>query len=95
MEIKKIASAGTMESSDVYVEIEPGFGELDIQLESVVKVQYGAAIEATVRDVLQELDVTDACVRVNDRGALDAVFARQYPQYADQRQLPGLRCHYF
>jgi citrate lyase subunit gamma (acyl carrier protein) len=73
LEIKKIASAGTMESSDVLVEIEPGFGGLDIQLESVVKVQYGAAIEATVRDVLQELDVTDACVRVNDRGALDCV----------------------
>ena len=73
MEIKKIASAGTMESSDVYVEIEPGNGQLEICLESVVKVQYGAAIEATVRDVLQELEVTDATVRVNDRGALDCV----------------------
>ncbi len=73
MEIKKIASAGTMESSDVYVEIEPGNGRLDISLESVVKVQYGAAIEATVRDVLQEQGVTDACVRVTDRGALDCV----------------------
>ena len=73
MEIKKIASAGTMESSDVYVEIEPGTGRLDISLESGVKVQYGAAIEATVRDVLQEQGVTDACVRVTDRGALDCV----------------------
>ena len=73
MEIKKIASAGTMESSDVYVEIEPGNGQLEICLESVVKVQYGAAIEATVRDVLNELEVADACVRVNDRGALDCV----------------------
>ena len=73
MEIKKIASAVTMESSDVYVEIEPGNGQLEICLESVVKVQYGAAIEATVRDVLNELDVADACVRVNDRGALDCV----------------------
>ena len=73
MEIKKIASAGTMESSDVYVEIEPGNGQLEICLESVVKVQYGAAIEAPVRDVLNELDVADACVRVNDRGALDCV----------------------
>lgn len=73
MEIKKIASAGTMESSDVYVEIEPGNGQLEIQLESVVKVQYGAAIEAAVRDVLQEQGITDACVRVNDRGALDCV----------------------
>jgi len=73
LEIKKIASAGTMESSDVYVEIEPGNGQLEIQLESVVKVQYGAAIEAAVRDVLQEQGITDACVRVNDRGALDCV----------------------
>lgn len=73
MEITKIASAGTMESSDVYVEIEPGNGQLEICLESVVKVQYGAAIEATVREVLQEQGVTDACVRVNDRGALDCV----------------------
>ena len=32
MEIKKIASAGTMESSDVYVEIEPGNGQLEICL---------------------------------------------------------------
>ena len=73
MDILKRASAGTMESSDAYIEIEPGQNGLSIQLESVVKVQYGAAIEATVRDVLQELDVTDACVRVNDRGALDCV----------------------
>lgn len=73
MEIKKIASAGTMESSDVYVEIEPGNGQLEIQVESVVKVQYGAAIEAAVRDVLREQNVTDACVRVTDRGALDCV----------------------
>ena len=73
MEIQKIAVAGTMESSDVYVEIEPGNGQLEIQLESVVKVQYGTAIEAAVREVLREQNVTDACVRVNDRGALDCV----------------------
>ena len=73
MEIKKIASAGTMESSDVYVEIEPGNGQLEIHLESVVKTQFGDAIEAAVRDVLQEQNITDACVRVTDRGALDCV----------------------
>lgn len=72
MEIKKMASAGTMESSDVYVEIEPGSG-LAVQLESVVKEQFGPAIEATVREVLQELGVENACLRVTDRGALDCV----------------------
>ena len=72
MEIKKTASAGTMESSDVYVEIEPGNG-ISVSLESVVAQQYGDTIVAVVKDVLQELEVSDAAVRVVDRGALECV----------------------
>jgi citrate lyase subunit gamma (acyl carrier protein) len=72
MEIKKVASAGTMESSDAYVEIEPGTG-LQLQLESVVMGQFGDAIEETVRSVLSELSVENANVRVVDRGALECV----------------------
>jgi citrate lyase subunit gamma (acyl carrier protein) len=72
MEIVKSASAGTMESSDVYVEIEPAAG-LDIQLESVVLEQFGENIRAVVREVLDECGVTGANVRVIDRGALDCV----------------------
>ena len=70
--ILKAASAGTMESSDAYVEVEPGKG-LDIHVESVVAQQFGEAIEAAVRDVLQEQQVENAVVRVVDRGALDCV----------------------
>lgn len=73
MEIKQSASAGTMESSDAYVEIEPGVGGLQLQLESVVMGQFGEAIEATIRDVLRELSVENANVRVVDRGALECV----------------------
>ena len=73
MEILKRASAGTMESSDAYVEIEPGTDGVKLQLESVVMGQFGDAIEATVRDVLQELSVENANVRVVDRGALEGV----------------------
>ncbi len=72
MEIKKNASAGTMESSDVYVEIEPA-EKLDIQLESVVFAQFGQEIDAVVREVLQENGVEKASVRVIDRGALECV----------------------
>ena len=72
MEIKKAAAAGTMESSDVYVEIEPGKG-IQIQLESVVRAQYADAIEKAVREVLLEQGVENACIRVTDRGALDCV----------------------
>ena len=73
MKILQSASAGTMESSDAYVEIEPGVDGVKLQLESVVMGQFGEAIEATVRDVLQELSVENANIRVVDRGALECV----------------------
>ena len=44
MEIKKLATAGTMESSDAYVEIEPGNSGINIHLESVVAEQFGEEI---------------------------------------------------
>ena len=73
MEIKTMASAGTMESSDVYVEIEPGTQGLQVQLESVVAQQFGDAIRAVVLDVLAEQKVENANVRIVDRGALECV----------------------
>lgn len=72
MEIIKSASAGTMESSDVYVEIEPGSG-LEIELESVVFTQFGNSIRTAVMAVLEENNVANAHVRVTDRGALECV----------------------
>lgn len=72
-EVKKKASAGTLESSDVYVEIEPSAEGLVIDLQSVVQAQFGDAIEAAVREVLQENGVERANVKVMDRGALECV----------------------
>lgn len=72
MEIVKLASAGTMESSDAYVEIEPA-AQLQIQLESVVQEQFGDEICAVVKEVLTESGVSAANVRVVDRGALECV----------------------
>ena len=73
MKICRSATAGTMESSDTYVEIEPGNGKLIINIESVVKNQFGERIETSVRDVFDEYGITDANVRIVDRGALDCV----------------------
>ena len=73
MDILKRASAGTLESSDAYVEIEPGKNGLDIQLESVVLAQFGQEILDVVREVLQENHVEKANVRIADRGALECV----------------------
>ena len=73
MNIVRSASAGTMESSDVYVEIEPGTNGLEIQLESVVQGQFGDAIQSVVREVLADCGVETANIRIVDRGALDCV----------------------
>ena len=67
------ATAGTLESSDVFVTLEPNEAGLEIEIDSVVKNQYGDAIRAAVEDVLREQNVTAARVSVVDRGALDCV----------------------
>ena len=72
-EIIRRANAGTLESSDVFVTLEPHAGGLDIEIDSVVKNQYGDAIRATVEDVLRRLQVESARVTIIDRGALDCV----------------------
>ena len=74
MDIIKRAVAGTMESSDAYVEIEPNAsGNVTVTLESVVAKQFGPRIKASVEEVLSEQGVSSASVRVIDRGALDCV----------------------
>ena len=67
------ATAGTLESSDVFVTLEPCESGLEIEIDSVVKNQFGDAIRAAVEDVLKEQNVTAARVSVVDRGALDCV----------------------
>lgn len=65
---------GTLESSDIQISIMPNPGKgLEIQLQSIVKTQYGDAILATMKEVLESFDITDAIVDAADRGALDWV----------------------
>lgn len=67
------ATAGTLESSDVFVTVEPALQGLDIHIDSVVIKQFGDDILAATKDVLREFNVTDAKVSVVDRGALECV----------------------
>ena len=71
MEIIRKAVSGTLESSDAIVEVEPGKGKVEIEIDSIVKKQYGDQIEQTVRQVLEKFGVVNVSVYVNDRGALD------------------------
>ena len=70
MNITSIAVAGTLESSDIYVEVEPS-DELELNIESVVLNQFGEEIRATILSVLDELGVKNGKISVQDKGAID------------------------
>ena len=70
MEILKSAAAGTLESSDCMVTVEPGEG-ISLDLTSSVMNQYGRQINAAVLETLDRLDVKNANVTVVDKGALE------------------------
>ena len=71
MEVKGTAMAGTLESSDAQVTVEPGTNGIELTIESSVINQYGRKIRATVMETLERLDVKNAKVTVVDKGALD------------------------
>ena len=72
MELKAVGTAGTLESSDVLITIEPAqSGGIVLSLESSVINQYGRQIKAQVLESLKRLGVENAKVIVNDHGALD------------------------
>ena len=67
------ATAGTLESSDVFVSLEPNEQGLEIDIDSVVIKQFGEAIRAVTEDVLTQHHIEDAKVSIKDRGALECV----------------------
>ena len=71
MEIKRPAMAGTLESSDCQVTVEPGDGQVEFELESAVMHQFGKQIRKVVMETLEHLDVKDVRITVVDKGALD------------------------
>ncbi len=71
MEILKPAIAGTLESSDVQVAVEPIEEGVELYLESSVMNQYGRQIKNTVLETLERLGVDNVRVTVLDKGALD------------------------
>ena len=71
MEIMKPAMAGTLESSDAQITVEPGEDGIELSLESSVMNQYGRQIKATVLETLDRLGVKNGRITVVDKGALD------------------------
>ncbi|MBQ6206646.1 MAG: citrate lyase acyl carrier protein [Oscillospiraceae bacterium] len=71
MEIKKPAVAGTLESSDCMVTVEPGENGVEFDLESAVIRQYGYQIRKVTLETLERLGVKNVKIRMVDKGALD------------------------
>ncbi len=71
MTIDKSAVAGTLESSDAQITVEPSADGLQLDITSSVMNQYGRQIKATVLDTLERLDVKSGHITVVDKGALD------------------------
>lgn len=76
MDIRKKVQAGTLQSSDLMVFVEPA-ESLIIEIDSTVKKQFEHLIRARVDAVLERLQVSRCRIRLSDRGALDyAIEAR-------------------
>jgi citrate lyase subunit gamma (acyl carrier protein) len=71
MRVEKPAKAGTLESNDIYIMVQPNEGGIEINLESIVMVQFGKQIERVIKETLENLSVVNALIVAKDRGALD------------------------
>ncbi|MGZ0042530.1 citrate lyase acyl carrier protein [Paenibacillus ottowii] len=78
MIIQQVGMAGTLESSDIMISIEPnGTKGIEIELKSTVENQFGNQIRKVILETLQEMGIEHAYVQANDKGALDcAIKAR-------------------
>ena len=74
MKVIKQAVAGTLESSDLLVKVEPSTTDTrDIVIRSEVIKQFGKQIKHVVTDTLDKLSVSGGSIVVEDKGALDCV----------------------
>lgn len=75
--MKKISNcghAGTLESSDVLIQVEPSDNDtIEIVLVSSVEELYGDDIKKIVMDTLEKMHIVSAKIDINDKGALDYV----------------------
>ena len=73
MKILKNAVAGTLESRDLFIQIEPDDKELTLEIDSVVANQHLDSIREAVVDTLNEFEISTGKIYIKDKGALDCV----------------------
>lgn len=72
MKIGKRVTAGSLESSDVMVTLEPAdSSELELMVDSIVEKQFGRRIREVATEMLEKSGLSSGIVRIQDRGALE------------------------
>ncbi len=79
MKLVKKSQAGSFESSDILVLIEPTEQQQGrvVELQSSVMLQYGDSIRKIIAEMLDKYEIQDVHLIANDKGALEAtIYAR-------------------
>ena len=72
MELITTGNAGTMESNDIMITVEPSdAGGVQVDLTSSVYQQFGKQIISVIKETVAEYDVKNAVITAVDKGALD------------------------
>ena len=72
MKLITTGNAGTMESNDIMITVEPSdAGGVQVELTSSVFQQYGKQIIAVIRETAADYGVENALITAVDKGALD------------------------
>ncbi len=70
MRLKTAATAGTYESNDCMVTVKKMEG-ITIEIDSVVKEQFGEQIHQVALETLSSLNISNIYLYIKDKGALD------------------------
>lgn len=72
MKLITTGNAGTMESNDIMITVEPSDeGGVQVELTSSVHQQFGKQIIAVIRETAADYGVENALITAVDKGALD------------------------
>ena len=72
MKLTTTGNAGTMESNDIMITVEPSdAGGVQVELTSSVYQQFGKQIIAVIRETAADYGVENALITAVDKGALD------------------------
>jgi citrate lyase subunit gamma (acyl carrier protein) len=72
MKLITTGNAGTMESNDIMITVEPSDeGGVQVELTSSVYQQFGKQIIAVIRETAADYGVENALITAVDKGALD------------------------